>query len=80
MELVKGKDCLKELPKPEHDNLGKTTGVLLRMLKSYFATGKYVILDFGFCVLKGLVELCKRGLFAGTFIKKRCFWPSLVPG
>lgn len=80
MELVEGKDRPKELPKPEYDNLGKTTGLLLRMLKSYFATGKYVILDSGFCVLKGLVELRKRGLFAGALIKKRRFWPSLVPG
>ena len=43
---------------------GKTVGLLLRMLKSYFVSGKYVVLDLGFCVLKGIVELRKRGLCA----------------
>jgi hypothetical protein len=50
MELVEGKDA------PPHrqlayDNLaGKTTGLLLWMLEQYFHTGKYVVLDSGYCV------------------------------
>lgn len=50
------------------------------MLKKYFSTGRYVILDSGFCVLKGIVELKKEGIYAGALIKKRRYWPSLVPG
>jgi hypothetical protein len=50
------------------------------MLKTYFGTGKYVILDSGFCVLKALLELKKHGLFACALIKKRRFWPTGVPG
>ena len=50
------------------------------MMKSYFATGGYVILDSIFCVLKGLIQLRKKGVFACAFIKKRRYWPSMVPG
>ena len=79
LELVEGKDHPSQL-QTEFDNLGgKTVGLLLRMLKSYFATGKYVVLDSGFCVLKGIVELRKRGLFSCALIKKRRYWPTLVP-
>ena len=60
--------------------LGKTTGLLMRMLSSYFSTGRYVVLDSGFCVLKALVELKKVGLFACAVIKKRRYWPAYVPG
>lgn len=60
--------------------MGKTTGLLMQMLSSYFATGRYVVLDSGFCVLKALVELKKVGLFACAVIKKRQYWPAYVPG
>ncbi len=50
------------------------------MLSSYFATGRYVVLDSGFCVLKALVELKKVGLFACAVIKRRRYWPAYVPG
>ena len=49
------------------------------MMKSYFATGRYVILDYGFCVLKGLIQLRKMGMFACAVIKKRRYWPFMVP-
>jgi hypothetical protein len=39
-----------------------------------------VILDSGFCVLQGLVELKKIGVFASALIKKRRYWPKYVPG
>jgi hypothetical protein len=31
-------------------------------------------------VLRGLIELRKRGVFAAALIKKRRYWPTLVPG
>ena len=52
----------------------------MQMLQSYFATGRYVILDSGFRVLKALVQLKKVGLFACAVIKKRRYWPAFVPG
>ena len=55
-------------------------GLLLRMMKIYFATGRYVILDSDFCVLKGLIQLRKKGVFSCDVINKRTYWTSVVPG
>ena len=55
-------------------------GLLLHMMKRYFATGRYVIIYSGFCVLKGLIELRNKGFFPCAGIKKRRYWPSVVPG
>ena len=77
IELVEGKDRPKELGKPDgHFKGGVTVGLLLRLTKSLYHTGKCVILDSGFCVLKGLVELRKVGVFASAVTKKRRFWPK----
>ena len=51
--------------------LRKTLGLLLHMMKSYFATGRYIIRDSDFCVLKMLVRFSKKGVFAYAIIKKR---------
>ena len=37
-------------------------------------------MDSGFCVLQGLVELKKVGVFAHVLIKKQQYWPKHVPG
>ena len=50
------------------------------MLKSCFNTGRYVVLDSGFCVLQAIVGLFKKGLFAGALIKKRKYWPKFIAG
>jgi len=39
-----------------------------------------VILDSGFCVLRAIIELKKRGVFASALIKKRRYWPKYVDG
>jgi hypothetical protein len=39
-----------------------------------------LFLDSGFCILKALIELKKVSLFACAVIKKRRYWPLLVPG
>ena len=43
----------------------------MQMLQSYFATGWYVDLDSGFCILKALIQLKTVGMFACAMIKKR---------
>ena len=45
-----------------------------------WSTGKVFVLDSGFCLLQGIVELKKRGLFAAALIKKCRYWPKYVPG
>ena len=49
---------------------GKTVVLLLHVMKSYFSTGMYVILDFGFCVLKGLIGLINKDVFSCVVIKR----------
>ncbi len=80
IELVEGKDRPKEMAAPLFAEKGKTVGLLLRLLEPYFTSGRYVVLDSGFCVLKGIVELKKKGIFAAALIKKRRYWPAFVPG
>ena len=72
VELLEGNYHPCQVVPFEFEDLGvKTTGLLLRMMKSYFATGRYVILDSGFCVLKGLIQLWKKGIFAHAVINNR---------
>ncbi|KAL7502075.1 hypothetical protein ACHAXN_000162, partial [Cyclotella atomus] len=81
IELVEGKDRPAQLRNQKYDAYGKTAGLLLRMLETYFASGRYAVLDSGFCVLKAILALMTvGGLFAGALIKKRRYWPLLVPG
>lgn len=49
-------------------------------MKLLWKTGRIIILDSGFCVLKGIVELSKKGLYVAALIKKRRYWPWGVPG
>ena len=49
-------------------------------MKRYFSTGRYVIIDSGLCVLKGLIQLSKKVIFACYVINKRRYWPYMVPG
>jgi Transposase IS4 len=79
VELVEGKDKPPNHSK-EFDEKGKTVGLLLRLTKRIWSTGKIVVLDSGFCVLKGIIELRQRGVFAAAVIKKRRYWPKYIPG
>ncbi len=79
IELVEGKDAPTQHTQP-HSDKGKTAGLLLRLCAGIAGRGMVVILDSGFCVLQGLVELKKIGVFASAVIKKRRYWPKHVPG
>ena len=50
------------------------------LTKSIYNTGRIIVLDSGFCILQGLIELRKIGLFAHAVIKKRRYWPRYVKG
>ena len=39
-----------------------------------------MVLDSGFCVLQGFVELKKNGIYAPALIKKRRYWLKHNPG
>ena len=69
MEMVEGKDMPKEIKEARKVKRGEETiGLLLRLTRSLYSTGKVVVLDSGFCVLRGLTELRKKGVFAGALI------------
>ena len=80
VEMVEGKDRPREIGPQEFSTYCKTAGLMLRMLKSYFGAGKYVILDSGFCVLQAILELKQHGIYSCALITKRCFWLTGVPG
>ena len=80
IDLVEGKDHPRQLGQLKYEELGSMVGLLLRMLFPIFHLGFVVILDSGFCVLKGIVELRKKGVFASALIKKRRYWPKYIRG
>ena len=80
LELHEGKDHPTQLNNKEFDKLGKTIGTLLHLTKPVWGSGKIFVLDSGFCVLKAIIELKKKGVVAAALIKKQCYWPKYVPG
>ena len=70
MELVEGKDEPEEKAKPQYSNLGKTVGLLMCLAQTIYNSGRVIILDSGFCVLAGLLQLLKKGLYASAVVKK----------
>ena len=72
VKLVEGKDQPVQMGPPDFKNHGgKTIGLLLRLTRQLWHTGKVVILDSRLCVSKGLTELARKGVFASALIKKR---------
>ena len=85
IDLVEGKDRPRALGQQEFDNMGSTVGLLLQMLPPpppppIFHKGYGVILDSGFCVLKAIIKLRKKGVFASVLIKKQRYWPKFIRG
>ena len=50
------------------------------MNRALWSIGKAMITDSGFCVLRGILETRKRGIYGSVLIKKRHFWPRGVHG
>ena len=78
--LVEGKDSPTQRPEGEFEKYGKTTHLLLELCRTIFFSGRVVILDSGFCVLKALTKLREYGVYTTAMIKKRRYWPTLVKG
>jgi hypothetical protein len=82
VELMEGKDTPAGAPAKKYSDLGKTPGLMCRMMEPIKRTGKACTMDSGFCVSKGIVELeAKLGVLGQALIKKRGrYWPKGVPG
>ena len=48
----------------------KIVGLMLRLMRALWRTGKAVIMDSSFCVLKGILEMRKRGFYGSVLIKR----------
>ena len=70
LELCEGKDCPTQLNNKEFDELGKTIGTLLCLTKPAWGSGKIFVLHSGFCVLKAIIELKKKGVFCSSINQK----------
>mmetsp|Transcript_5873 Transcript_5873/g.14984 ORF Transcript_5873/g.14984 Transcript_5873/m.14984 type:complete len:441 (+) Transcript_5873:607-1929(+) len=77
-ELREGKDAPPQIPR-EGAELGAIPGIMVLLTKPIRGTGNVGVWDSGFCVLRGLVNLRKRGIFSAIFVKKRKYWPKNVP-
>ena len=53
---------------------------MLRMCRPIFVSGEDVVLDSGFCVVKGITDIKAKGVHEAALIKKRRYWLKLVPG
>ena len=73
-QIVKGKDRLSQQGTKQDQELRKTVGHMLRMLKPIFGLLKAIVFDRGFCLAKGIVGLEDRGMYGGALIKKRQYW------
>ena len=80
LELVEGKDKPRERPNPEHSELGKMAGLMMRLTETLRFSNDIVICDSGFCVLKGVASCKKFGVNLQAMIKKRRYWPKYILG
>ena len=77
VDILEGKDQPTEIGKPDFEaEYGATGGLMMRMTNPLFGTGKTVVKDSGFCVIKGLVGMLSRGVYGTTVIKKKNIGPS----
>ena len=78
IQLCEDKDRPPQLPSTPQNQ--KTSQLLVGLCATMYGSGKIVVLDSGFSVMKGLIALKKLGVFAHAVAKKRRFWPKFVPG
>ena len=72
--IFEGKDRPKQMGPKLHLELGRTVGLMIQMCGPIFYTGKYVVMDSGFCVSNGIVALAMKGVYSSVIIKKRRCW------
>ena len=48
------------------------------MTRALWSTGKAMITEIGFCVLKRLLKMMKKGFYGIVLIKLRRYWPKGV--
>ena len=84
IEIVEGKHRPKELGEKTYDKVNgiklKTIRLILRITKSIHHSSRVVIMDSGFCVLRGIIELAKKRVYGSAVIKKIRYWTKYING
>ena len=57
--------------KKEFGEKGATSGLMVRMIKTLWGTGKVVVTDNVFCVLEEMIAIIEKGVLGSALIKKR---------
>ena len=71
-EIVEREYRPTERGKPDFEAYyGANGGLMIRMTNPIFRTRKYVLMDGGFCVLKGLICMLEHGVYGMMAIKKK---------
>jgi roadblock/LC7 domain-containing protein len=78
IELVEGKDRPPQLGPKMYVEKGETVGLLLWITKPIHGTGKCCIMDSGFAVLDGLLELKHLVVYGTMVVKQKRFWPKVI--
>ena len=81
-EIVEGRDHPIPIKKPEFKTSSdvKMVGLMLRLTIEIRRTEKAVIMVNILCVLKGIAEMRKRGVYGSALIKRDAIWPRGVHG
>ena len=68
---MEGEDRPRVMGKKGFEEKGATAGLIVRITKPLWGTGKVVVMDSGFCVLEGLISMVEKGVLRSALIKKR---------
>ena len=78
--ISEGKYCPQQLVENLQSELGEMVSLMLRICRPIFGIGKYVVLDSGFCIAKGVTKLESKSAYAVDLIKKRHYFLKEFPG
>ena len=65
--------------KSDFEEKWNTAGLVVRMTKLLWGTGKVVFMNSGFYVLEGFISMVEKGVLGSTLINVRCYWPKGMP-
>ena len=75
--MIEEKDRPLELDKPLYEDVhGKTCGLWLLMREPARRSGKVIVLDSRFCVLKAMISRVSYSICSSSMTKKRRRWPK----
>ena len=68
IKFIEGKDRLKELGNMKYYEYRKIGRLLFQLYEAIFSTGKVIILDSGFYMLKRIISIINFGVYLSSLI------------